>query len=626
MKQLTALAWKEWRETWIFLVIGLGVFLGLPVIAAVEARWQYSRRFEISTVPWVVAFGAVLAVFVAVGATCRDFNEALEGFWRSRPVGVTRWLIIKFGVGVAVVVIACGIPLVAEALVGAAPRVTGWDEVRSVNDEVASCLLILPSFSLGFLAGCLVRRAAHAAILALAGVLLIYLLPVVLPPLNWLSAANLDRAQSGWPYVGGVLGLTAAAFLLALIAAWRGWQVESGQRMLYWTIGLSIVIAVWSAGYQLGTNMLILDQVQLNPDEYAIGLRWQGTHGILQTQQDIEDLKAPPEQRFRYIFRTRTVEVTSSGLAIGPGNEGANFWFWDTYRTGACPANDPRILYDAYTEGDFEEEQTVLRVWTVDKLTANILLDKEKVTNRVNYLDTAYVWHNRLYVIGTRLWTFDVTNPRYPSLISKSPISYSMWGTEESGAVSAIDVHLYDDQSSAQNDIRKFSLLLPPIAELPPQQRLEFAIRIRQHRAAGCFDGQILCQPYANGLVAYRLTKLTDKKADFELIGQTSPSILESAFGRKRYHNSAMQLQNGLLYVTEPGVWTSGIIGGSYIMSAGVSVYDIRGAAAGNHSLRLVGHFGAEASNAMHALPDGRSIVAGDKVWLVGPPPGISGK
>ena len=115
VKQFTSLAWKEWHEARAFLWIGLGVFVGLPAVAGLEWMLQYSKHFEINTIPWVIAFGGLLAVFVAVGATCRDFSGHLEDFWRSRPVGIVWWMIVKYVVGLAVVLLACAIPLAMRA-------------------------------------------------------------------------------------------------------------------------------------------------------------------------------------------------------------------------------------------------------------------------------------------------------------------------------------------------------------------------------------------------------------------------------------------------------------------------------------------------------------------------------
>ena len=178
---LAALVWKEWHEVRAFLWIAMGVFILLPILGGLEGLAQYSRHFEFVAMPWVVGFGGVLAVFVAVGVTCRDLTGPIETFWRSRPVSVTRWLTIKYVIGLVVVLVGCILPLAIEFA------------VSSDRDESLTFMMGWFPFygaalySIGFLAGCLVRRTSQAAMLALAAMLLVYFLPVVLPPLAWLS-------------------------------------------------------------------------------------------------------------------------------------------------------------------------------------------------------------------------------------------------------------------------------------------------------------------------------------------------------------------------------------------------------------------------------------------------------
>jgi hypothetical protein len=106
MTQTTSLLWKQWHETRIYLWVGLGLFLGLPVIGAIEYSIQWHRRFEIEAYGFPLGLGGVLAVFLAVGITSIDFRSRLEDFWRSRPVSIRRWIGIKYLVGLAALELA----------------------------------------------------------------------------------------------------------------------------------------------------------------------------------------------------------------------------------------------------------------------------------------------------------------------------------------------------------------------------------------------------------------------------------------------------------------------------------------------------------------------------------------
>jgi hypothetical protein len=87
--------------------------------------------------------------------------------------------------------------------------------------------------------------------------------------------------------------------------------------------------------------------------------------------------------------------------------------------------------------------------------------------------------------------------------------------------------------------------------------------------------------------------------------------MLEQVFGSfDRYAGDT--LSNGLLYCSQ------GFYGGTF--NPHVTVFDTRGA----NPMRVVGHFAAPGYGMIACpLPDGRAIVAGSKLWLIGPPPGI---
>jgi hypothetical protein len=77
MKQLAALAWKEWHEVRIYLWISLGVFIGLPVVGGVEAMYQHvGRNFAISVSPWGLRAGISADDWKISGAPGRSMLDA----------------------------------------------------------------------------------------------------------------------------------------------------------------------------------------------------------------------------------------------------------------------------------------------------------------------------------------------------------------------------------------------------------------------------------------------------------------------------------------------------------------------------------------------------------------------
>jgi len=208
------------------------------------------------------------------------------------------------------------------------------------------------------------------------------------------------------------------------------------------------------------------------------------------------------------------------------------------------------------------------------------------------------VWQNRVYVWGTHLITLDISDPRRPKVISNRP-----------------NPQFYGDtggfRSMRQNgELREIAL--PQIPELPAIERL----RMVASTGWGAFDGKIFCgddwTKLPVSLYSFRLVGLTDQAASFEPVSQYQQSMLEQVFGFQDF--GGLKLENGLLFnsaVPSGPVQYYGSINGS------ITVFDVRGSGV----FREVGHFAAPGVRNVWPLPDGRCIVGGSKLWLVGPPP-----
>jgi hypothetical protein len=603
VKQLSLLAWKEWHEIRAFFWIAIGIFIGLPVIGGIEEFAQHGH-FVLLASPWVFGCGAVLAVFVAVGAACRDFHSHLEDFWRSRPVSVTRWLLVKYAVGLGVVLLVCALPLMLEIIVD--------HDVSVIFLLVAYPFLWIAVFSISFLAGCLVRRPAQAAMLALAAMLLVYCLPTVLPPLAWLDIWSVTETRAYWDwngsvvwdqlwdtirapklleFAGGMLAIGAVALISALVAARRDWRLESGRKMMYGSVSCAVLIISSSAAYRLGTNLPILQQVDLPANEGDVRqFEFSGNHGYIVLLRNISQSSVEWVPR----YTLHAVDLTSAGLQIGPGEridapswgppwaarttQHPEFEYETTIGLDATPTTDNHYYLWVYESGRHVKSiQLPLQFETAAG---------ERATPR------PYAWDNRLFVYGSRLLTFDITDPALPRLISQS------------------DLELQVQHQYYFDGEEKVHIPLAELPDIPPAAKLDAAI---SGFFGGVFDGQTLCRAEGNAMVEYRLVAMTDTAASFRKVAEYDPTILERMFGFfNRYTGNA--LSDGLLYCGQ------GYGGGTF--NPHITVFDTRG----TNPLRVVGHFAAPGKEMMVCpLPDGRALVAGDKLWLVGPPPHAAG-
>ncbi len=592
MSALASLAWKEWREARAFLWIALGTFVLLPLIGGIEELFQSPARFEISAYPWVLTFGGVLAIFVAVGATCRDFSGHLEDFWRSRPVSITRWMLVKYVVGLAVVLVACVVPLIVEL---------------EFNREKDAILLIIwfpflwaALYSIGFLTGCLVRRTANAAMLALAAMLLVYFLPVVLPPLQWLninvvtdSAITFNQRVSpghDWPllfdlpqlaFAGGMLALAIIVFLLALLAVNRDWRLGSSRKMMYGSVAAVVLILFASAAFQLGTNMPILRQVDAPKGEPIMAIRYRANEGYVISERP-DSLRGQ-----EVLLNCRTIKLTNPGFEFGRAAQIDQRFLYDfTWYVEHAPSDYNIVYYVNDTTIDGSDVSLSLNLAQIDKGTGKPFLHLWNYGSDSNDAlgPIVYAVDDRLYVIGRRLIVLDITQPLSPRVISNVPFGYS-----------------YNWRGYGADPI---TMIFPPVPGLSPRQKLQAASK------PFCFEGDTICEWTDGELMAYHLTLLTESKAVFKKVGQYKPTLLEKMFGSGNV--SDMRLKNGLLYLSE------GYSGET--TNPRVNVFDTRGP----HPLRLIGHFAAPGVRAVFPLPDGTALVGGDKLWLIGPPPHVS--
>ncbi|HEY1686022.1 MAG TPA: hypothetical protein VGG19_14750 [Tepidisphaeraceae bacterium] len=606
------LLWKEWRETRVFLLIALGIFVVLPLIGSLENLAQYTHHhIEIEASTFVYPLGGVLAVFVAVGSTCRDLRPRREDFWRSRPVSPVRWMLIKYGMGVLIVEISCLFPLWIEYF---ASRNT--QQMPAQMFWFAFYWVLI--YSMAFLCGTLLHRTAHAAVLAFAGLLLIYLLPAIYPPLSWLSILSSTMKEMDVPQASqaavGALAIAVPLVVLALIAARWQWHIEPGPRFMYGSISAVVLIFLLSAGYHLGTNLPVLQSLDLPPDETIASIGYYQGAVYLWTQTPetyTHNVKGWELVEHNYL---RQITLDSAGMKLSgrmPYTWRSTFFPWRDERGGwvalngdvayfaelESPANEPAPYYypngipggvplDLVTVGygkDFTEKERI----------DSLRLPLRSVAKGHDPEPRLYLWKDRLYLIGHALVTVDISDRKKPRLISSTPLGYPEFGDRQDAEYMA--------------DADTLVLELPDVPGLPLAQRLDFATRWR-FQWDNSLDHDVLCRISDHELQEFHLIALTDKRATFKLVGSVRPSLIDYVFGYG--YSYQLHFQNGLLYVSQ------GYQQGEF--NPRISVYETRGSGVP----RMIAHFASPGwQMAAAPLPDGRAVIAGKKIWLVGPPP-----
>ena len=607
MREIRALVWKEWHETRLFLWIAWGLFIGLPIIGGIEGQAMYAHRFEFWASPWIMFCGPLLAIVVGVAATCRDLQTKLEDFWQSRPMGSLRLFAIKYFVGLGVVLLACGVPLIVELY-------CSYDTSQA-KVALSLSFLWMAVFATAFASGCFFHKTAHAAAVAVVGMLLIYFLPVVFPPFARFNVGQLfelsdqDYSKLGDLWHGplpmfavGMLAIAAVMGAIGLIGVRFRLHVESKKPLIYGAASAAFLILLESASYQLGTNLPVLSSVDLPPGRQISNfepIEISGASGNVITQSWIGN---PPYTPYQprvddWQYFSQAFAFSEGRLTLGSEHVRSRD---NPYRrpdiVAARSKQNPKIIYrvdddDPEENGISIETLTVLSDATGTPTTQGSPIELWRGPTSSTAFGYLHVWHDRLYVVGERTITFDISDPMHPKVLSDEPIK---WTTRYSVVA--------DEQPT---------IYLPATPGMPAAERLRFAIAVYDRAGDfGSFDGSTWYRMVEQGtqqssrppvLEEARLKSLTDDSAHFELVGKYNPTLVQELFGGNAQRWNSLKMKNGLLYAVQYNL---------------VSIFDLTGP----KPLRLIAHFAAPGLSEIEPLDDGRAIAAGQKLWLLGPP------
>jgi len=218
--QLTAVAWKQVRETGPLALLAIGgVFLITTIF-----YFSSKRHVGIQDVGEVMAGITMMVCFfvtlvTGIGVFLEDLKPKVDDFWRSRPVNYLLWFGVKFVVGAVILV----------ATFGSLMLLAFWLTDRSLLGSTPHPALAVGYISLVFLliytlsmaTYCVLRQPLYAAILTIG------LLIGGMFAFSWAEHYFLDDSWSMLP----VLTLLPFTQLVATTLAWqavkRNWQIAA---------------------------------------------------------------------------------------------------------------------------------------------------------------------------------------------------------------------------------------------------------------------------------------------------------------------------------------------------------------------------------------------------------------
>jgi len=191
MKASRALIYKDWHHARWFLVAGLFLFVGIPLLEAVGMQYKVGAFRTDMPEGFVLGFGSLFAIFMAAGGVCPELGNGLYSFWRARPVALWRWVLIKYFAGLFVVLLVCVSSMALELISQTINPLVYRDSEFGWAILTYHTYTIILMYSIAFLVSCVVRKTTHAAILSAAIGLVIYFIPVLMSALEPVSVLNM---------------------------------------------------------------------------------------------------------------------------------------------------------------------------------------------------------------------------------------------------------------------------------------------------------------------------------------------------------------------------------------------------------------------------------------------------
>lgn len=229
----SSIVWKQTRES---LPLGL---LGAAAIAMIGLFVYFASRSDVGPEPsgGQILFGAAyiwllvgigVSTVAGIGVFTEDLSPGLNTFWRSRPIGLGQWFVVKYVVGLLVTIVTLAIPLLATAFYaylrpGEFPA--NHDAYDARNFILVGALVQVGVYNSAVAAIVFLRRPIHAAFGAIAFSFLVFIGVVTVFDVG-ARATGLHEAiiltLAGLIAIVGTLGLTWAAWL-AVRFDW-GWK------------------------------------------------------------------------------------------------------------------------------------------------------------------------------------------------------------------------------------------------------------------------------------------------------------------------------------------------------------------------------------------------------------------
>ncbi len=591
--------WKEVHQSRRLALGGLGVFLAISFIpSAIASIRSQGHWYNGNPLAAMFLAGPILAVVAGVYAMGRE-QGAVEQFWRARPVNLHLWLLSKYVIGLALVWLACWTPLVITMLARTfEPRDAPVYE--GISMPLAYSFILLLIFSASFVLGQLVRGGLHAAILALAAMALIFIMPLAIAPLNWLSLEVLQRVDTGArdlpsyiAFAAGMTGLGIALLALAGILLKRNVKVDVDQRTLSWSVVVILLVLAAGVAFPMRTNLPAQQMIRL-PVDQEVAVQDMAADGnemliLLSSGPERGSSRGRKYGLVRVHVGRQTSVVDPPRWFVDPGKEPKVYYNASDL---AWSAEKPSLAYVVVSRQDVTRGQRTDTLYTIalDAKQSNPVVHRIELNSLLNEpWPTLALHQDHLYVYeghdGARLLTFSLADPRTPSLIHTRNLEQRI-GFPGPG---------WPGSSS------EYAIQLAPLGDLDASARLEVTHQLAPYGWTLLGDGRVLASVLDSRHAALRLMLFEtglrhDSVIPLHPVAQRQAGAIERvlrSYGGRLYGSDGLACR---------------------LTGFGATVYDIRDP----QRIARVGHYAAGGGfSAAAVLPDNRVVIAGEGLHVL---------
>jgi len=440
MTHIRTYLWKEWGQNRLLAFGALGVVLCISFVSWLVDATDAGQGM-------VVLGGPILAVILGVYALARE-QGAIQGFWQSRPLSVTAWILSKYAMGLLILGGVFGVVALIQVILFYRAGLPGHALDSFKVLALVYSWIVLAIYSVAFVFGQWIRGVMHALILSMGAVALILLVPVIIPWLNAWSLTTMMQVRPGVlqtpgyiVFVAGMVAFSAGMVYLSYVLVKKRIQIDVDQRAIAWSTVILLLVLGAGALFPIGNN-LTPEQILNLPVKQnggVVAMAAQGSH-VLVLLNDGPDRNSSRNRRFGLV----RVEVNADEVPGGENDASVAepVWFLDSagqdYYYNMLDLvwhnNSPSVAYVLARKSQMieqEENAVSYRLMTIrlDSVVAPVV-DEQDLTPHLSegYASlSAGVDQGRLYVYSMQkqntLLVFSLDTPESPVLTSNEIVS-----------------------------------------------------------------------------------------------------------------------------------------------------------------------------------------------------------